>query len=155
MPSPGSKSKPKKSKPSESSISASSIGGAPESFIGDIDNAVDWYIFVEIMCKTLNIPGTRLLPHTPVIPISDISTMTDLATRSGLKKVYADFQNIYQLLNGLYNKYPRNEKLSEGWLASTLKCLQIRFCEISCFKKVLEQESNLSLILHLQVSSLN
>jgi hypothetical protein len=39
---------------------------------------------------------------------------SDIATRSGLKKVHANFDAIYERLNRAYEKYPADEKLRGG-----------------------------------------
>lgn len=59
-----------------------------------MDNAEDWDRIVKLLCETLQLP--------------------DLETRSGLKKVHADFQGIYQRLSGLYEANPQSDNITGG-----------------------------------------
>lgn len=114
MPGPSSKGKGKKPKPKQTPTSTSSASGSSrltEPFVGEIDNATEWHIIVEIMCEMLQIPGknpafqARLGAH---------KTYLDLTTRAGLKRVHSDFSNIYRRLNDFYNNHSTNEKITGG-----------------------------------------
>ncbi|KAK0442095.1 hypothetical protein EV421DRAFT_594135 [Armillaria borealis] len=92
MPGPSSqRSKKSKSRAKPSTAPASST---PNAYIGDIDNAVGWNIIVDILCEGLELP--------------------DLTTRSGLKKVHANFDSIYRRLDKTYVKHESNEKVTGG-----------------------------------------
>ncbi|KAJ7598563.1 hypothetical protein C8J56DRAFT_741455, partial [Mycena floridula] len=90
MPGPGNKSngKSKKSGPSQTPRPPT-----PDEYIGEIENAEDWYFIVLALSKRYKLP--------------------DLASRSGLKKVHGDFDKIYQRLDKAYEKYD-NEKIRGG-----------------------------------------
>ncbi|TFK71925.1 hypothetical protein BDN72DRAFT_837132 [Pluteus cervinus] len=90
MPGPG-KTKGKKSK----SKSASTSGPLPpDAYIGDIDNAVGWHLVIDILCDVFELP--------------------DLTTRSGLRKVHANFESVYTRLDTAYTRYSDNDKLAGG-----------------------------------------
>ncbi|TFK71924.1 hypothetical protein BDN72DRAFT_837130 [Pluteus cervinus] len=90
MPGPG-KAKGKKSK-SKSTSTSSPL--PPEAYIGDIDNAEGWYLIVNILCGVFELP--------------------DLTTRSGLKKVHANFESVYKQLDSAYRRYSENDKMAGG-----------------------------------------
>ncbi|KAG7446986.1 uncharacterized protein BT62DRAFT_980509 [Guyanagaster necrorhizus] len=97
MPGPGNqRSKKSKSKAKPSTAPASPT---PDAYLGDIDNAVGWNIIVNILCEGFELP--------------------DLTTRSGLKKVHANFDSIYRPIDKVYVKHESNDKITGGSLGST------------------------------------
>ncbi|KAJ6616468.1 hypothetical protein B0H10DRAFT_1949115 [Mycena sp. CBHHK59/15] len=94
MPGPGRKTKAK-AKPSASGTSNNGNSNPqPDSFIGDIDNAVGWSPIVNILCQVFELP--------------------DITTRSGLKKVHANFESIYRRLDKAYTRNASNERIKGG-----------------------------------------
>ncbi|KAF8962291.1 hypothetical protein BDZ97DRAFT_1120677 [Flammula alnicola] len=96
MPGPGSRgkvkskgNKAKSSAASSSTIKASS--DVDEVYITEIDNAEGWNVIVNILCHYFALP--------------------DLTTRSGLKKVHANFNAIYARIDKVYEKNLNNEKI--------------------------------------------
>ncbi|KAJ7089251.1 hypothetical protein B0H15DRAFT_840062 [Mycena belliarum] len=65
-----------------------------DSLIADIDNADGWDRVVNVLCDYFDLP--------------------DIATRSGLKKVHANFDNIYRRLDKAYNGNTSNVRLKGG-----------------------------------------
>jgi hypothetical protein len=109
MPGPSAKSKAKKTKPRQPSRSAASFT-PPEPFVGEIEHAADWHIIVEILCSMLEIPGMTGVQSVR----SSNKSFIDLTKRSGLKKVHADFSNIYRRLSDVYDNHRENEKITGG-----------------------------------------
>ncbi|OSD02695.1 hypothetical protein PYCCODRAFT_1389936 [Trametes coccinea BRFM310] len=97
MPGPGSKGKharPKTRTASSASTSTShSTYTIPDGFFTDIDNAGTWRLIVDVLCDYLGLP--------------------DLETRSGLKKVHANFADISKKLDTVYTAGQKkgNERL--------------------------------------------
>ncbi|KAJ7512500.1 hypothetical protein B0H11DRAFT_1951488 [Mycena galericulata] len=98
MPGPSRKTK---AKPNANGTKASGYSnpgnsGAPEreSFIGDIDNAEGWNPVINILCDYFGLP--------------------DIATRSGLKKVHANFESIYRRLDNAYTQNASNVRIKGG-----------------------------------------
>ncbi|KAF8651578.1 hypothetical protein AX16_004694 [Volvariella volvacea WC 439] len=63
-------------------------------YIGNIDNAMGWHMIIMILCDAFELP--------------------DLTTRSGLKKVHANFASICQKLDAAYEGHKDNERLAGG-----------------------------------------
>ncbi|KAF9027198.1 hypothetical protein BDZ89DRAFT_1101933 [Hymenopellis radicata] len=76
-------------KPTQSTLQAT-----PDEYIGRIDNAEGWHFVIDTLC--------------------DIYELPDLTTRSGLKKVHANFEAIYRRLDKAYEKHASNEKITGG-----------------------------------------
>ncbi|KAJ7731107.1 hypothetical protein DFH07DRAFT_929368 [Mycena maculata] len=95
MPGPGRKTKATNKTTNESGSSANEIPNTQlDSFIGDIDNAEGWSPIVDILCQYFELP--------------------DISTRSGLKKVHANFESIYRRLDKAYTKNASNERVMGG-----------------------------------------
>lgn len=95
MPGPGgrkTKSKPKY--PAQTPANSSNSLVVPDAFLGDIDNAEGWSMIVSILCDALDLP--------------------DLSTRSGLKKVHANFDSIYRRIDKVYQRNANNERIRGG-----------------------------------------
>ncbi|KAJ7098295.1 hypothetical protein C8R44DRAFT_811280 [Mycena epipterygia] len=95
MPGPGRKTKPK---PKVTNVAAGSTNGTSdaqvESFIGDIDSADGWNPVITILCAYFELP--------------------DIATRSGLKKVHANFESIHRRLDKAYTRHASNVRIQGG-----------------------------------------
>ncbi|KAI5888609.1 uncharacterized protein SCHCODRAFT_02637205 [Schizophyllum commune H4-8] len=65
--------------------------------LGDIDNAFEWSVIVNVLCTHFDIP--------------------DLQTRRGLKKAYSDFDRISRRLEDAYEKGSSDWKLAGGIVA--------------------------------------
>ncbi|TBU57428.1 hypothetical protein BD310DRAFT_821584 [Dichomitus squalens] len=78
------------------SATATPTFNIPDGFFADFDNAATWSIIVDDLCNYLELP--------------------DIGTRSGLKKVHANFNDIYRKLDSAYVGAQRrgNEKLMGG-----------------------------------------
>ncbi|KAJ7033142.1 hypothetical protein C8F04DRAFT_1105251 [Mycena alexandri] len=75
------------------------VSGSPDdsqlhSFIGDIDPADGWTPVIDVLCNYLDIP--------------------DLSTRNGLKRVHANFENIYGRLERTYTRSASNVRIKGG-----------------------------------------
>ncbi|KAF5383157.1 hypothetical protein D9615_004964 [Tricholomella constricta] len=93
MPGPGHKKKSKpRPQPNPQRIAASP--SVSDAYVGDIDHADGWNTVVDILCLVFEVP--------------------DLTTRSGLKKVHANFEVIYRRLDKACEKYPDNERIVGG-----------------------------------------
>ncbi|KAF7348541.1 Bin3-type SAM domain-containing protein [Mycena venus] len=95
MPGPGQKTK---AKAKSSSVASGSTSGSrsqlDSTFIGDIDSADGWNPVINILCDYLELP--------------------DISTRSGLKKVHANFDSIYRRLDKLYTRSADNVRIKAG-----------------------------------------
>ncbi|TFK49399.1 hypothetical protein OE88DRAFT_1662959 [Heliocybe sulcata] len=94
MPGPGTTKSKSKSKTSRPKPSTSSISTQREAFVDDIDQSEGWDTAVNILCDYFELP--------------------DLTTRSGLKRVHANFDSIYRRLDKAYNDYSDNERILGG-----------------------------------------
>ncbi|KAJ7255299.1 hypothetical protein C8J57DRAFT_1346013 [Mycena rebaudengoi] len=94
MPGPGRKSKAKAKPTGSGTKPTEKSSSQPDSYVWDIDNADGWSTIVNILCDVLNLP--------------------DLTSRSGFKKVHADFENIYRRLDRAYTKNLSNERIRGG-----------------------------------------
>ncbi|TFK49395.1 hypothetical protein OE88DRAFT_1737014 [Heliocybe sulcata] len=95
MPGPGktkSKAKAKSTRPRPPAQSAPIM--QREAFVDDIDQSEGWDMTVHILCDYFRLP--------------------DLTTRSGLKRVHADFESIYRRLDNAYDNYGDNERVLGG-----------------------------------------
>ncbi|KAJ7150977.1 hypothetical protein C8R43DRAFT_1005813 [Mycena crocata] len=92
MPGPGRKTKAKPRTGTASS--AASSNSQPDSFVGDIDRADGWNPVINILCEYFDLP--------------------DLDTRSGLKKVHANFESICRRLDKAYTKNASNVRIKGG-----------------------------------------
>ncbi|KIY63600.1 hypothetical protein CYLTODRAFT_425967 [Cylindrobasidium torrendii FP15055 ss-10] len=72
--------------------------GISAEYIGEIENADGWFLIIQQLGKHLNLP--------------------DLTTRSGLRKVHAEFDTIYRRLNATYEQNSGNVKIM-GAVAGT------------------------------------
>lgn len=90
MPGPGARNKQK----SKNAQPGPRVPATPSTFVADMNNAENWARIVNLLCETLKLP--------------------DLETRSGLKKVHADFQDIYQRLSGLYEANIQSDNITGG-----------------------------------------
>ncbi|KAG6836737.1 hypothetical protein H0H93_004143 [Arthromyces matolae] len=93
MPGPGAK---KKTKAHRSPVHSSpnKAASTTDAYVGDINQAVGWGPIADILCLIFQIP--------------------DLSTRSGLKKVHANFDAIYRKLDKACEKYSDNERIAGG-----------------------------------------
>ncbi|KAI0790399.1 hypothetical protein C8Q75DRAFT_852150 [Abortiporus biennis] len=95
MPGPGKRHQKSKSKPKPSSSSANvSETSEKRTFVHDIDTAEGWNVVVAVLCDAFNLP--------------------DMNRRSGLKKIHANFPEIYKKLENAYNQNIGNEKIMGG-----------------------------------------
>ncbi|KAJ7698629.1 hypothetical protein B0H17DRAFT_1006605 [Mycena rosella] len=95
MPGPGRKTKAKASPRSGASGSTSADSNARlAAFIGTIDNADGWSPVVNLLCAYFELP--------------------DITTRSGLKKVHANFDSIYRRLDKAYTQNASNVRIKGG-----------------------------------------
>jgi hypothetical protein len=62
------------------------------------------------LTSLVGVPVTVLITYYLV----DFFQCLDIATRSGLKKVHANFEAIYRRLDKAYQKYSDNEKIAGG-----------------------------------------
>ncbi|TFK71918.1 hypothetical protein BDN72DRAFT_837124 [Pluteus cervinus] len=65
-----------------------------EAYIGDIENAEEWNSIMMKLCEAFHIP--------------------DLTTRSGLRKVHANFDALYDQLDAAFNANIENKKIAGG-----------------------------------------
>ncbi|PPQ78318.1 hypothetical protein CVT25_011689 [Psilocybe cyanescens] len=92
MPGPGSRSKAKlKSHKPKTPASPMAQGDVSEVQIAEIDNAAGWNVIVNILCGLFELP--------------------DLTSRSGLKKVHANFNPIFARIESVCHKNPQNYKI--------------------------------------------
>ncbi|KAF8217753.1 hypothetical protein K438DRAFT_1656655 [Mycena galopus ATCC 62051] len=98
MPGPGQKSKAKP-KPGNVSASRSQVD---LNLVDDIDGAEGWGPVINILCDYLDLP--------------------DLSTRSGLKKVHANFDSIYRRLDKLYTSSADNVRIKAGVCGIYARC---------------------------------
>ncbi|KAJ6532723.1 hypothetical protein DFH09DRAFT_993655 [Mycena vulgaris] len=97
MPGPGRKTKAKPRATGSSTTSGSTNGDSNaqlDTFIGNIDNAGGWGPVVNTLCEYFELP--------------------DISTRSGLKKVHANFDSIYRRLDTAYTRNESNVRLKRG-----------------------------------------
>ncbi|KAI0765241.1 hypothetical protein C8Q74DRAFT_1205823 [Fomes fomentarius] len=108
------------------SSSASSAFAIPDGFYTDIHNGAEWKIIVEYLCDYFQLP--------------------DLTTRHGLKKVHANFNEIYRKLNSAYvgAQSRSNERLMGGIIGVWAK-----MCADAILRDKLFNEGLLSKILPL------
>ncbi|CAK5268828.1 unnamed protein product [Mycena citricolor] len=90
MPGPGHRSKPKKSSPAAGSSSQAVI----DPVVPDLDNAKEWESVVDVLLNYFDLP--------------------DLSTRSGLKKVHANFERIHRKLDKTYVRNANNVRVRGG-----------------------------------------
>ncbi|KAG5654548.1 hypothetical protein H0H81_000073 [Sphagnurus paluster] len=121
MPGPGHK---KKAKPKAQPAPNPENSASPDAYVGEIDNAEGWGKVVDILCIVFEIP--------------------DLTTRSGLKKVHANFETIFGRLDKACQKYPRNEKILGGVVGIFAK-----MCADSILRNKLHERGLLTRILPL------
>lgn len=117
MPGPG-KRKTKTKKPSRlievRDLSNVDIPTVLDSFVNQINDARDWSHVVNLLCDMFDLPGERP-EHSPTsAKFTTCTKNTDLDSRSGLKRVYANFERVQQNLDAAYNKYSDNEKVAGG-----------------------------------------
>jgi len=113
MPGPGkskSKSKPKVMHASPSTVTVA----VPESdpLVRSIDDAEGWNMVVNTLCKVFELPGVLFFESAYLIV--GLSSSSDLNTRSGLKKVHANFELISRRLDAEFKKNMGNEKIRGG-----------------------------------------
>ncbi|KAG9314772.1 hypothetical protein JVU11DRAFT_3855 [Chiua virens] len=84
----------------------------------------DWDKVARVLCDYLNLP--------------------DLATRSGLKKVYHNFSEIYKRLEDMYNAYPGNQVIRGGIVA-----IFVKMCADSILRNMLFHHGLLAKIIAL------
>ncbi|KAJ7484420.1 hypothetical protein FB451DRAFT_1232475 [Mycena latifolia] len=94
MPGPGRKIKPRPRVAGPTPGSTNANSSQNDTFIGDIDNAEGWSPVVDILCAYFELP--------------------DIATRSGLKKVHANFESIYRRLDKAYTRNASNVRVKGG-----------------------------------------
>ncbi|KAJ7253706.1 hypothetical protein B0H12DRAFT_1116271 [Mycena haematopus] len=93
MPGPGHKAK-QKPKPSAVASGSTSNAQVDLRLLDDIDATEGWNPVINILCAYLELP--------------------DLSTRSGLKKVHANFDSIYRRLDKLYTRSADNVRIKAG-----------------------------------------
>ncbi|GLB39184.1 putative MYND finger [Lyophyllum shimeji] len=123
MPGPGHK---KKSKPRAQAAPQRPAGGNSESdaYVGNLNNADGWGMICDMLCVAFEIP--------------------DLTTKSGLKKVHANFDAVYRRLDKACTKYPDNERIVGGVLAIFAK-----MCADSILRNKLHERGLLTKLLPL------
>ncbi|OJA09700.1 hypothetical protein AZE42_05563 [Rhizopogon vesiculosus] len=97
MPGPRGKAKAKKPKPRTKALSLTNATSEDSEFnelIDDIDGAEGWNKIVNVLCEFLQLP--------------------DLSKRSGLKKIHANFNEIYHNIDDVYVVNVTNEKITGG-----------------------------------------
>lgn len=99
-----------KSKSKHGPSSTQPVG--PDPFVGDIQHVEGWNSIVRMFCDYLKLPGPFLFHKSQKISIH--AALIDLTTRTGLKRVHRDFDNIYRRLDSLYEKNAKNEKIVGG-----------------------------------------
>ncbi|KIJ63203.1 hypothetical protein HYDPIDRAFT_176220 [Hydnomerulius pinastri MD-312] len=125
MPGPRGKQRVKKPKPRAPGVNPGAGHAAEfESLIDDIDGAEDWNAVAKILCDYLELP--------------------DLTRRSGLKKVYNNFDVIYKRIDGVYVANAGNEKILGGIVG-----IYTKMCADSILRNLLFQRGLLTKIMPL------
>ncbi|KAH7910685.1 hypothetical protein BJ138DRAFT_1180100 [Hygrophoropsis aurantiaca] len=129
MPGPGAKAKRPKPKSANSSSIASTSGSNVktaeyQSLIDDVAGTVGWGLTVAFLCDYFALP--------------------DLSKRSGLKKVFANFETIYQRIDKVYVAHQDNWKLVGGII-----CIYTKMCADSILRNRLFQKGLLAKIMPL------
>ena len=123
MPGPGArgKGKAKKSKAASMSPSTSSVSQQEEEvsrvYVPEIEHAETWDAVVSMLCNYFNLPGLCCFHVLKYHLLDQLKTLfiQDLSTRSGLKKVHANFSSIYSKLEKAYEQSARdNYKIKGG-----------------------------------------
>ncbi|THH28452.1 hypothetical protein EUX98_g5738 [Antrodiella citrinella] len=86
-----------KNKPSATAASSSLAVALPDAFVEEIDDVQGWREIVNLLCDAFKLP--------------------DMSRRSGLKKIHANFSEIYRKMDKTYTKYSGNEKVVGGIVA--------------------------------------
>lgn len=109
MPGPGKRGKAtKSSRPkTQSSIVSSETD---QVYVTEIDNAESWDIIVDVLCQCFDLPGmSSELSNLKLCTLTH--ALPDMSTRSGLKKVHADFNVIYGRIDSFYQRNLGNTKI--------------------------------------------
>ncbi|KAH7882394.1 hypothetical protein F5I97DRAFT_1816994 [Phlebopus sp. FC_14] len=114
----------KKPKPKPSSPGTGDSVDPSDHLIDDIDRAEDWNNVAKVLCDHLELP--------------------DLTKRSGLKKVYNNFDAIYKRIDDLYVANSGNEKITGGIVG-----IYTKMCADSILRNKLFQKGLLSKIMPL------
>jgi hypothetical protein len=122
MPGPGARGKAKAKKPKTASMSPSTSSGSQQAteqssvYVPEIEHAETWDAVVSMLCSYFNLPGL----HSFIFACQAMRTTEnflftqDLSTRSGLKKVHANFSSIYSKLEKAYELSGENNKIKGG-----------------------------------------
>ncbi|KAF8067865.1 hypothetical protein FPV67DRAFT_1562105 [Lyophyllum atratum] len=121
MPGPGHKKKPK---PKPQAAPSNTAPNRPDTYVEDLTHADGWTAICDVLCVAFDIP--------------------DLNTRSGLKKVHANFESIYRQLDKACQKHPDNERIVGGVLAIFAK-----MCSDSILRNKLHERGLLTKLLPL------
>ena len=108
MPGPGKRGKGTKSLRPKSQLSNGSTE-ADKVYVTEIDNAENWDIIVNVLCQCFDLPGMCKGNFQKFL--ASINALLDLSTRSGLKKVHADFNTIYSRIDSFYQRNLSNSKI--------------------------------------------
>ncbi|KAH7922905.1 hypothetical protein BV22DRAFT_1106350 [Leucogyrophana mollusca] len=122
MPGPGAKTKKTKSKTTNSVSKANVADRQP--LIDDIEGAAGWSGTVKLLC--------------------DFFALPDLSKRSGLKKVFSNFESIYRRIDDVYVDNQGNWKLMGGII-----CIYTKMCADSILRNRLIQKGLLTKIIPL------
>ncbi|GJE93743.1 hypothetical protein PsYK624_099040 [Phanerochaete sordida] len=95
MPGPGKRKTKRPSRPIEvRDLSNVDIPTVIDAFVDQINDARDWAHVVNLLCDLFDLP--------------------DLDSRSGLKKIHANFEQVQRNLDAAYEKYKTNDKVAGG-----------------------------------------
>jgi hypothetical protein len=111
MPGPGkSKSKSKAGRP-RTEVTVPNTPANP--LARSIDDAEGWNTVVNILCNVFELPGVLVSESITYLVTISLS-FSDLSSRSGLKKVHANFVKIYRRLDNAFEKNMGNDKIMGG-----------------------------------------
>ena len=91
----------------------SQSSSTPEAIASEIDDVNGWTEIVKFLCEYFRLPG--MLQSSRVMHMLSVSL--DLNRRSGLKKIHANFSEVYRRLNKAYTSHAGKEKIMGGIVA--------------------------------------
>lgn len=106
----------KKSKSKSKALSVTNATSEDSEFndlTDDIDGAKGWNEIVNVLCEFLQLPGEDAEQTCHCDFVSQVFPI-DLSKRSGLKKIHANFNEIYHNIDDVYVANVRNEKITGG-----------------------------------------
>jgi hypothetical protein len=138
---PGPRGKQRAAKKPKPTRSTTSTGINPqtttfEPLIDDIDGAEDWNAVARLLCDYLELPGMSNNFSLPSKTLT-LGPLSDLTKRSGLKKVYNNFDVIYKRTNDLFIVNAGNVKIAGGIIA-----IYTKMCADAILRNLLFQKGH-------------